>query len=130
MSASSCTYADIFPKPPTSAPSCAVRVGGANATILDTCCNGEVNLISTYATPGSSSDCYQYCNAPDVSAVQSCLGESMNMYGVAGAGYQCFNAAEERSVGSGGLAIRFRRESWLRKFAFGAWIACGILAYT
>ncbi|PVH98375.1 hypothetical protein DM02DRAFT_615868 [Periconia macrospinosa] len=98
----SCTYTTLFPPPPTNLPSCAVPLGGSNSTILDSCCNGEVNLIRTYSGPGVSNDCYQYCNTADVKSVQNCLSQNMNMYGVVGPGFQCFNAVEGRGVENSG----------------------------
>ncbi|KAF2635064.1 hypothetical protein P280DRAFT_383192, partial [Massarina eburnea CBS 473.64] len=86
----SCSYTSPIPTPPTSLTSCAVPLGGSNSTLLDTCCNGEINPIRTYSVAETTSDCYQYCTTNDVASVQTCLKWNMDMYGVAGESFRCF----------------------------------------
>ena len=75
-----------IPRPPVSAASCGVPLGGSNNTILDTCCNGHVNRIVPYSTFPSSipngnestylapNGCYLFCQPgeEELATVRSC----------------------------------------------------------
>jgi hypothetical protein len=74
MASPSCSFNKPIPTPPTTGPAFAVPVGGSNATILDTCCNGHINPIRTYSAPDED-DCYMYCNTDSPDAVMTCLSQ-------------------------------------------------------
>jgi len=92
-----------------------VPVGGSNSSILDACCNGHINAISTYSSPEAdtnsedSDGCFQFCvtNSPDM--VRECLAEKMKAYKEEGNMFQCFRTGgtkvTRRSYASGASKI-------------------------
>ncbi|KAF1962799.1 hypothetical protein CC80DRAFT_541950 [Byssothecium circinans] len=124
----SCAYTTPIPLPPTSLTSCAVPLGGANSTLLDTCCNGEINPIRMYSGAGESSDCYQYCTTSDVASVQDCLSVNMAMYGAASVGFQCFNVVAAKGVenADGGRTGGMSGKLWMTMVGF--WALSGVLS--
>ncbi|KAF1977845.1 hypothetical protein BU23DRAFT_435644, partial [Bimuria novae-zelandiae CBS 107.79] len=86
-----CAFSSLIPSPPTDLQSCAVPIGGSNSTLLDTCCNGEVNPIRTFPAPDADHECYMYCTTDDAAPVQTCLEQNLGRY-VKGGGqaFQCF----------------------------------------
>ncbi|KAF2272841.1 uncharacterized protein EI97DRAFT_197610 [Westerdykella ornata] len=123
---STCTFTTPIPTPPTTLPSCALPLGHSNTTLLDTCCNGHINPVTTYAAPGAPDACYQFCTTEDVRGVMACLGAPENL-GESGEGtaterWRCFNVVErevkkegvygsgagrvnERGLGVGGVVV-------------------------
>jgi hypothetical protein len=93
MAPPSCTFNSPIPNPQTSLPACSVPIGFSNSTILDTCCNSEVNPIRSYGAPDGGPSCYQYCTTDDVQAVEQCLQQNLGAYEVGQPQFQCFNVA-------------------------------------
>ncbi|KAF2005165.1 hypothetical protein P154DRAFT_425271 [Amniculicola lignicola CBS 123094] len=110
---SSCASNPQIPNPPsTTTTTCAVRLGGSNSTILDACCNSHINGFKSYPAPGSSKDCYQYCETNDPDAVERCFSLPSNFgpYDKERPDFQCFNAVN--GTGSTGDAIGRGRPGW------------------
>ncbi|KAF2016948.1 hypothetical protein BU24DRAFT_140993 [Aaosphaeria arxii CBS 175.79] len=122
----SCTFTSPIPNPPTTTTStCAVPLGGSNSTYLDVCCNGHINPITTYGSPGDSAECYMYCTTDNWSEVSRCLEGKFAEGGGGGDGkggpsFACFNAVDGAS-GSGGGSVRVN-SMW-------AWMGVGVMVW-
>ncbi|KAL6710743.1 hypothetical protein ACN47E_007800 [Coniothyrium glycines] len=102
-----CPSYNLIPTPPTTLSSCAVPIGGSNSSILDACCNGHINAITTYSAPDADTNsedddgCFQYCVTDSPAMVQSCLTQNMEIYqkkeGVQA--FECFNVDAVKKSG-------------------------------
>ncbi|KAI8934782.1 hypothetical protein NX059_008469 [Plenodomus lindquistii] len=103
----SCQPFATIPAPPTGLPSCAVPVGGSNSSILDACCNGHINAISTYSSPDADTNsedndgCFQFCVTDSPDMVRSCLAEKMEAYQADESMFQCFNTGSQKMTRGG-----------------------------
>lgn len=97
-----------IPSPPTTYSSCAVPIGGSNSSILDACCNGEINAISTYSSPNTNTNsedddgCFQFCITSSPNTVKTCLQDNLEEYESGIAIFECFNTDSARKAGSVG----------------------------
>lgn len=102
----SCAPFSQIPTPPTTLASCAVPVGGSNSSILDACCNGHINAITTYSAPDEDTNsedndgCFQYCVTDSADIVRGCLAEKMEAYEKGMSMFECFNVASVRKGGN------------------------------
>ncbi|KAF2727133.1 hypothetical protein EJ04DRAFT_506233 [Polyplosphaeria fusca] len=113
---STCTFTTPLPNPPTTLPSCSVPIGSSNSTILDTCCNSEVNPIRSYGAPDGGPDCYMFCTTDTVQTVEECLRQNLGMYEKDAPQFECFNVGvgvQKAESGAGGREGTGKRGRWV-----------------
>ena len=102
----SCSFSGPIPKPATTHTSCAVPLGNDNSTIIDTCCNGHINVIQTFGGPDAKDDCYLFCTTDSVDDVKSCLNEKLGPYDEDHQTFQCFDGVAGKAAESGVAKLR------------------------
>jgi len=102
----SCSFSGPIPKPTTTAASCAVPLGNDNSTILDTCCNGHINVIKSFGALDVEDNCYLYCTTDLVDDVEGCLSENLGLYNNNHQTYQCFDGVVGKMAESRGTKLR------------------------
>jgi hypothetical protein len=104
----SCSTPSQIPSPPTTLSSCAIPIGGSNSSILDVCCNGHINAMATYSSPGSSSNaraddgCFQFCVTDTPEYVAGCLTNTLGEFEKGGLMFECFNVPGTKKGRDGG----------------------------